>query len=603
MIHTRHPTGRNDILGSIRKGMITMNRFMKGRNTAVAAASVLLMLTVCLSPVLSDGSDAAGVAGTYDVYLNKGQTWTTSISYTASLSPAVSVKVATTESDASTTSGWSSPASDGTTVTGGTDSDTGVYTTASIVSSSSRADVSVKVGSSYTSQTAYVGIKLTTSSPTQSAVTVLRIHVLDMSFTTGYTSGNYYSGQTFTTQTPVVSTGNSGVTASSVTYSISSGSNSDTLSNNTGLSFSTTTGAISGTVSKTTSSQVSYTVVATMKFASGYPASQSVSTTVTIGTYASASVASDSAYAITGSTAVSVTNPTTSGITYTVSSATYTLNSGDSKSVSIGTAFNGIKVSSNGSVTGTPTVSGVYVITENLKVSETGQTTTRTVTITAEDQVKVKVTKDTVNMYTGNAVAGAAVTTASHTETNQVSGSWSVTSGNTAGYFAISSSGAVTVSKAPAAGTYTITLTYTSTKSTTNSATTTLKIFVDPKLSLSCTDSDKVLYAATESTFLDEGQDKATMNQTATLYAGEKKVTYSLSCSDSSAICDYVHIDEDGDISIDGTIANSCIGSHVITVTCTDDAVTANTATMNVTVTVVAAMSVTAPTVGEISSH
>ena len=574
-----------------------MNSKIRSRQGAVAFAAVIMLAAACMVPLISGESEGASVSN-YDVYLPKGTTWNTNYSYTASLSPSASVLVSTSQITSSST-GWSAATTNSTSVSSGTDNSTSVYATASLNTTGHAVNVTMKVGLSYSAgTTVYVGVKLTTVNPSQSAITVFKIHILAPSFTTGYAGGSFYSGETVSAQTPAVTLGN-GNTYKTVTYSIGTGSNTKTLAENTGLSFNTSTGAVSGTVSKTTNSSVTYTVTATMTTQSGYPASITATTSLVLGTYSSASMSNQTAYAIKNTDNVSVAAPTTSGITYALQSSSYTLNGGSSTSITAGTAFNGLTVSSTGALSGKPTTSGVYVITENFRVTETGQTTSRTITVTVEDKVVVSAISN-VSKYVGNSAVNTEIATGSHTETNSVSGTWSLT--DSSGKFQINSStGKITVKVAPTAGEYTLTVKYTSSASSTNYDSKTFKVFVDPALVLSCSDGDKTLYAATSSAALDNGQDEATMSQTATLYAGSKTVSYAIASSTLTVGTD-VSISSAGVVTINDTLSDSKIGTHTVTVTCTDNAVTANKATMDLTVVVVAAMTTGAPSVGTITS-
>ncbi len=555
-----------------------------------AVGAVALLLAMSLVPMLADTSESA-VSGEYNVYIKKGCTWTTSYTYTSSLSPYASVLVSSTAiTDAST--GWSSTTTNTSAVTSGS-TDTR-YAAVSINNSSHKADLTIKVGTSNTISDFYVGVKLTTYNPTQVAITVFHVHMTDPSLT-GYSGGSFYVGQTFTTQTPTLSAGGS-QTASNITYSISAGSNSKTLDENTGLSFDASNGKISGTVGKATNSTVSYTVTASFTTGTGYHNTSTATTVVTIGTYSSASLAAESAYAIRSTGSVNIDAPTTSGITYSLQSATYTLDGGSTTNITVGTAFNGLKVNSDGSVSGTPTVSGVYSIKENFKVNETNQTGSRTVTVTVEDQVVVSVSSGTVNTYVSGSGSGT-LNTANHTESKKVTGTWGVSDSR----FSISSDGKITAKSALAAGTYDVTATYTSSASGTNTAGKTFKINVDSNLALSCSDTDKTLYAATSSKYISGDLESAEITQSASLYAGSKTLTYSLACSTLTVGTD-VSIDSEGNITLAGSYDSSKVGSHTVKVTCTDDAVSSNKATMDITVTIVEAMVLGTPAVGTISS-
>ena len=574
-----------------------MDHQSKIRDRITAVIAVALLAAVCLVPMAASDSDAASLR-TYDVNLAKGTTWETEYSYTSTLSPALSIVVSGSAITASTT-GWSASVTNGSTVSSGTDAANTVYATAHLDTSNHKVVVSIKVGQSFASANSYVGVRLVTTNPSQTAITAFSVNVLSPSFTTGYTGGSFYDGQTITAQTPVVSAGNNHA-YKAVTFSISNGGNGKTLNANTGLTFDTATGKVSGTVSKTTNSQQTYTVTASMTFASGYPASVTFTTPLVIGTYSSASMDAVTVNAINNKTDVSVAAPTTTGISYSLQSAKYTFNGGSQTSITPGTAFNGITVSSAGDVSGKCTVTGTYVITENFKVTQTNQTVSRTVTVKVEDQVTASVAS-TFNGYVGGLAANTLISTATHGEANQVAGSWSLTQDN-GSYFQINSSnGKITVKSVPAAGIYTLTAKYTSSLISANTATAQIKVYVDPNLVLSCSDADKVLYAATSSESLDNGQDSATMSQTATLYAGQKKVAYSITCSTLTVGTD-ISINSSGKITIADTLSHEKIGDHTVTVTCTDSAVTANTATTTLTVTIVPGMSLGTPTVGRITS-
>ncbi len=559
-----------------------------------AVGAVALLLAMSLVPMLSDTSESA-VSGTYDVYIKKGYTWTTSYTYTASLSPAASIVISDTAVTDSTT-GWSSTTTGSTAVSAVKSTTSGTTRSASVSldTANHEVDLVIAISTANTTNDFYVGVKLTTYNPTQNAITVFHIHMTDPTLT-GYSGGSFYNGQTITDQKPTLSAGGS-QTASDVTYTIGTGSNNKTLAQNTGLSFDSSTGKISGKVTKTTNSAVTYNVTASFSLASeGYHTSATATTTVTIGTYSSASLAEKSAYAIKNTNSVTVAAPSTTGITYSLQSATYTLDGGTSKSITVGTAFNGLKVNANGSVSGTPTVSGKYVISENFKVNETNQTGVRKVTVTVEDQIAVSLVS-TVNTYTAGSDSGT-IATASHTESKKVTGTWKVDNSN----FSIASDGKITAKSELAGGTYTVEATYTSSASSTNYATKTVTVYVDENLALSCSDSDKKLYTATDTKYLSGDVESATVTQTADLHAGTKTVTYALSSSTLTVGTD-VSIDEDGKITLANSYAASKVGTHTVTVTCTDDTVSANKATMNITVTIVEAMVLGEPEIGSISS-
>ena len=573
-----------------------MNEKKNHRSWAFTVAAVIMLAATCLVPMAANDSDGASTT-TYDVYLAKGQTWTTSYSYTATLSPEARVLYSTSEISANS-SGWSSATTNATYVSSGTDNSSSVFGRVALDTTNHTVNASIKIGASYTASTiVYVGVKLTTVNPSQSVVTVFKVHIISPSFTTGYAGGSFSEGTTISNQVPAVSLGN-GNSYKTISYSIST-AGGKTLTQNTGLNFDTSTGKISGTVSNPSNSSLTYTVTATMTVQSGYPASITTATTVTIGAYSAGSMTNQTAYAIKGTTNVNVAAPTTSGITYNLQSATYTLNGGSSNTITAGTAFNGITVANTGTVSGTPTVSGTYVITENYKVQQTNQSLSRTVTITVEDQVVVA-NLSTVNRYVGNATANSDIATASHTETNQVAGSWSLT--DSSGKFQINpSNGKVTVKNVPAAGEYNLTVKYTSSASSTNNASKTFKVCVDANLVLTCSDADSTLYAATSSEALDNGQDSATMSQTGALYAGSKTVSYSMTSSTLTVGTD-ISISSAGAITIASSLNASKIGTHQVTVTCTDDAINANTASKTLTVVVVAAMVAGTPSVGTITS-
>ncbi len=560
-----------------------------------AVGAVALLLAMSLVPMLADTSESA-VSGTYDVYIKKGCTWTTSYTYTASLSPSACIVISDTAVTDNTT-GWSSTTTGSTSVSAIKSTSSGTTRSASVSldTANHEVDLSISVTSANTTNDFYVGVKLTTLNPTQNAITVFHVHMTDPSLT-GYSGGSFYNGQTITAQTPTLSAGGS-QTASDVSYTIGTGSNGKTFAANTGLSFDTSTGKISGKVTKTTNSAVTYIVTASFSTAdSGYFTSSTATASVTIGTYSSASLAEMSAYAIKSKGTVSVDAPSTSGITYSLQSATYTLDGGSSNTITIGTAFNGLKVNSDGSVSGTPTVSGKYVISENFKVVETNQTGVRKVTVTVEDQVVVSLSSTTVNTYTAGSDSGT-LATASHTESKKVTGKWSLNNSN----FSISSDGKITAKAELAAGIYSVKATYTSSASSTNTANKTVTVYVDNNLALSCSDSDNTLYAATSNKYLSGDLESAKMTQTKELFAGTKTVSYALSSSTLSVGTD-VSIDGNGNITLANSYASSKVGTHTVTVTCTDNTVKTNKATANITVTIVEAMVLGEPGVGSISS-
>lgn len=572
-----------------------MKHISSDRNRArfTALAAVVMLAAVCLVPMAASDSDAASVRN-YTVNLAKGMEWQTDYTYTETLSPELSVVVSNSQVGANTT-GWSTATTGSTPATAGNANS--VLISAYLDTTAHKVKATIKVGANYSSANAYVGLKLVTKNPSQSAITAFNVNVLNPSVT-GYQDDSYYVGETMS-QTPVLNVGN-GHSYKSVQYSISNGSNGKSLNQNTGLDFTPATGKISGTVSNSTNTVVTYTVTAKVSFDSGYPGYINVTAQVRIGSYASASASDVSFDAVKGVTDISVAAPSTSGITYSFVSATYKFNNGSQTAVTPGTAFSGIVVNSSGAVSGKATASGTYVISETFNVLETGQQATRTVTVTVEDKVTVSVAQSVVNTYVGGAPAGTSITTASHTETNKVNGSWSIVESNT-GFNINPTAGVVTAGSTLTPGVHSLTLKYTSSRISTNSATVSLTVNVDSNLVLSCSDADKVLYAATDSSALDNGQDSATMSQTAALYAGQKKVTYALSSSTLDVSHD-VSIGSDGKITISGTLDPAKVGTHKVTVTCTDSAVTANQATMEITVTIVAAMSTGAPSVGTITS-
>ena len=572
-----------------------MNQFSSDRyRTKISVlAAVVMLAAVCMVPMAASESDAASQRS-YTVNLAKGTEWQTDYTYTATLSPELSVVVGDSEVIAGMT-GWSSPTTGSTQVSAG-DANS-VRITAYLDTSNHKVKATIKVGENYSSANAYVGLKLVTKNPSQTAVTAFKVNVLDPALN-GYIGGSYHVDD-LVGMTPTLTIGN-GYSYKSVTYSISSGSNGKTLEQNTGLSIDTTNGKISGKVTHFTNSVVNYTVTARTVYDSGYPGYVDITANLSLGTYVPSTSVDTQFNAVKGVTDIVVAGPTTDGITHKLTSATYSIDGGDKKQITIGTPFNGITLDSAGAITGKATVSGIYTVKQYFNVEETGKLVIRDVTLRVEDKVTVSIQDSTVVTYVGGASAGTAVTTANHTEDRQVNGTWTFTENNT-GFNINAYTGAITFAKKPAAGVYTLTAKYTSTLIPTNFATVQVKVYVDPDLVLNCSDADKVLYAATDSSSLDNGQDSAVMSQTASLVAGVKKVSYALSSTTLDVPGD-VSIDSSGKITISGTIDASKVGTHTVTVTCTDSAVPANTASMDITVTVVAAMSTGEPSVGKITS-
>ena len=183
-----------------------MNEKKNHRCWGLTVAAVIMLTATCLVPLAANDSDGAS-ATTYDVYLAKGQTWTTSYSYTATLSPEARVLVSTTEITSSST-GWSNATSNSTYVSSGTDNSTSVFGRVCLDTTNHAVSASIKIGASYSAATVvYVGVKLTTVNPAQSVITVFKVHIISPSFTTGYAGGSFSEGTTITDQVPAVSLG------------------------------------------------------------------------------------------------------------------------------------------------------------------------------------------------------------------------------------------------------------------------------------------------------------------------------------------------------------------------------------------------------------
>lgn len=572
------------------------------RTVLVSVFAVLLMLTMSVPAVSADPGDEDWKYGDgsqkspLKCYMARDSVWETSLSFPASTTPSVKITVMETAITESNTM-WSQSTTDGTVVSYNTP--WRVFGYASVDSTDHKINIKFEVPeTSYTYFNA--AICATSESPSQKTFYFFHVNIVDPEFTSAYQDMTVVSGQTIPTQTPAVSMGN-GISYSSLEYSIAD-SEGKTLTENTGLSFDSSTGVISGKVTKGNNLKTAYTVTAKMGTPSGYVPFVEAKTVVNITAFGNLELRNDNAYAITAKDSVSIGKPTdySSDLNLTVKSISGTLD-GESVDITVGTPFNGLIVASDGSISGVPTKCGVYVIKETFGSSVVDKQSTRTVTITVEDQASII---PTLKYYT---YAGADVDSAICGETDKpkindgVRGTWSVSGGNDC--FKIDpATGIISLKEKLNAGVYEITVTFTSSSNAKNTSSIAVYVYCDDIVRLSKGDAGlNTIYAATSSESLVDEQQDATVNASGTLYSGFDYV-YTLEF-DGGEPRDGISIDAYGRIKIADTLPDDYIGDHKLTVRVTGGHTSANYAEVTFDLKVVAALVLKDPQAGPISTE
>lgn len=335
-----------------------MNKSKLGMLSVVAVA---MLLVVSFAPMLvSDDSEGASAT----INLQPGQSWSWTPTFPAGLTPTVTVSASDsampTESSAFGATSGHAKVTDG--------------------------KVIVTLPSDFSKSQYFVKVKAETTKPTQKAYYDITFNVAKFSMSYNFATVNAKVGEKITDIVPTVS----GATAKS--YAL-------TGDLPAGLNFDNTTGKITGTPTAY-KAQADYTIVATLNTT---PV-QTVKATVSIGAYDNITASNYTVYAITNDTAITV--PGVSMPVGTVLDNMTVTATKDSASVTVtaGEAYNGMTVEANtGKITGTPSVSGTYVFTENYTATAStgGSSASRTITVVVEDKVAIS-GEDSFNSFFGH---------------------------------------------------------------------------------------------------------------------------------------------------------------------------------------------------------
>ncbi len=333
----------------------------KSKLGMLSVVAVAMLLVVSFAPMLvSDDSEGASAT----INLQPGQTWSWKPTFPAGLTPAVTVSAS--DSAMPTESSTFGATSGHAKVTDG--------------------KVIVTLPSDFSKSQYFVKVKAETTKPTQKAYYDITFNVAKFSMSYNFATVNAKVGEKIADIVPTVS----GATANS--YAL-------TGDLPAGLNFDKTTGKITGTPTAY-KAQADYTIVATLNTT---PV-QTVKATVSIGAYDNITASNYTVYAITNETAITVpgvsmpvgTELDNMTVTATKDSASVTVTAGE--------AYNGMTVEANtGKITGTPSVSGTYVFTENYTATAStgGSSASRTVTIVVEDKVAISGT-DSFDSFFGH---------------------------------------------------------------------------------------------------------------------------------------------------------------------------------------------------------
>lgn len=314
------------------------------RTTALFAVA-LLAVSACALPIFAGDLNAAAgdsQSNPYVVNIVKGQTWQYTPTFPSSLSPTITIE--------KQGSAWTS--TDGT------------------YASVSSGKVSVAIPTSAPSGSYKVIIKATTSKPTQTARQYVEFNVVDKLTVSGSAStiNTYVGGSVSWTPT---------ANLSGATFSVSPALPA-------GLSINSSTGKISGTPTTATASK-SYTVTATTT-----APSQTATTAVTIFVESAIAISgTDTVYAAVGGAQDTASVSSNVGANWSITNYG-TLSSGK------------VSISSTGSITVSAVSgdAGQHTITVKATSKVTGQSTTKTITISIAEQL----------LYTSEPSAGIIVT-------------------------------------------------------------------------------------------------------------------------------------------------------------------------------------------------
>lgn len=333
----------------------------KSKLGMLSVVAVAMLLVVSFAPMLVS-DDSEGVSAT--INLQPGQTWSWTPTFPAGLTPTVTVSAS--DSAMPTESSTFGATSGHAKVTDG--------------------KVIVTLPSDFSKSQYFVKVKAETTKPTQKAYYDITFNVAKFSMSYNFATVNAKVREKIADIVPTVS----GATANS--YAL-------TGDLPAGLNFDNATGKITGTPTAY-KAQADYTIVATLNTT---PV-QTVRATVSIGAYDNITASNYTVYAITNETSITVpgvsmpvgTELDNMTVTATKDSASVTVTAGE--------AYNGMTVEANtGKITGTPSVSGTYVFTENYTATAStgGSSASRTITVVVEDKVAIS-GADSFNSFFGH---------------------------------------------------------------------------------------------------------------------------------------------------------------------------------------------------------
>lgn len=329
-----------------------MNNDNKIRMTS--ALAVALMLAVALGPSLfSEESEAESFVGTATLDIGRGMTWNWTPTFNLG------------EVELDLIGNVSKMPSTNTTF---------VIQSGNPATNLSKVEddgsISVTITHEYAKSKYYLIIRATSHDPEQHAYYKITFNVANYELNYPYQEVRALSGAPIAELSPAVS-GGKNVTEWTIDKPLPEG-----------LVFNPANGKITGTPTAV-SPQSEYTVTAVLDT----NPTIAVDTVLSIGVSEPVDTSDMEVYAITGKTAITVPGFSVNG-SVTVSAT----KDGSAVSVAPGTAYNGMTVSAtDGEVTGTPTEAGVYVFRESLTVD--GNTVSRNVTVTVEDQVTTSWTR------------------------------------------------------------------------------------------------------------------------------------------------------------------------------------------------------------------
>lgn len=392
----------------------------------------VLMLVVC-SCIPAFGSDATSVTDPDEVNIVKGQTWEYTPTFPSGLTPTLTVATSTaSQPDSSAT-----------------------FSASSGYAQVSSGKIVVTIPSTSTDDTFYLTIKAATSNPTQVAYTYAKFNINDVLTISGTASKVGVVGDTFS-WIPETNITSAGLTSSGFAIT-------GTLP--AGLTFNSSTGAISGTP---TASKTATSFIITANTAAPI---QSKSTAVSIVVYSDLSAGADvSVNDVIGgaSSYVAPTNPSDLTVTWSVTSGT----------LPAGLSLN----ASTGAITGTySAASNTYnkQVTLTATSAQGTQVDSRIITFNYENATSIS---GTTIIYGVSGTANTeGITLTSDLGTHAT---WSITNNGGCTGASISSDGKITLSSSVVAGTYTMTVKAVSDTVSSNSATKTVTVTVEDKLTI-----------------------------------------------------------------------------------------------------------------------